>query len=183
MPLLRPVECGLLLIETVLEPTSDGFADEAYSRNIAAIKLAAALAEVPVHRALYSVAAVAAVENDGAAIIDAPHAFSPSLVNWRDSPLGVAIADTGRPCIIIAGFWLEEAVTFSVLSALGEGFDTYAMFDVTRTLDAPTTSLAQQRLILAGAVPTASGQVIREWAAHISEPGERQAILDTITTT
>ncbi|NOT71869.1 MAG: hypothetical protein HOP09_11510 [Hyphomicrobium sp.] len=173
----------MLFIETALESASDGIADEAYFLNMAAIKRAATLVGVPVHRALYSVTAAVAVENDGAAIIDAPHAFSPSLVNWRDSPLGVAIADTKRPCIIIAGFWLEEAVTFSVLSALGEGLDTYAMFDVIRTLDAPTTSLAQQRLILAGAVPTASGQVIREWAAHISEPAERHAILDTIITT
>ncbi|MBU1210092.1 MAG: hypothetical protein KJ587_02330 [Alphaproteobacteria bacterium] len=180
MSLLRQIECGLLLIETVLEPTSDGFADETYSRSMAAIKQAAALAEVPVHRALYGVTVEAAAEEDGAAPVAAPHALSPSLLNWRESPLGLAIADTERPCIIVAGYWLEEAVTFGVLSALGEGYDTYAMFDVTRTLNASAASLAQQRLIHAGAVPTVCGQVVREWAAHITEPRQRQAILDTI---
>lgn len=92
----------------------------------------------------------------------------------------MAIASTERPSIVIAGFWLEEAVTFGVLSALGEGYDTYAVFDVTPALDTPTANVAQQRLIHAGAVPTITGQVIREWAAHIPNAQQRLAILDTM---
>ena len=180
MPLLRPTDCGLLIIETVSELRSEAVTDRQLSRGMTAIRQAAALADVPTHAASYPRTGPASVKPNSATPIERLHALGPSLVNWADSPLGKALSNTERPSIVIAGFWLEEAVTFGVLSALGEGYDTYAMFDVMPALNAPTANLAQQRLIHAGAVPTITGQVIREWAAHTLDAQKRLAILDTV---
>lgn len=96
--------------------------------------------------------------------------FHPKPENWAATDLGQAIAIEGRNQIVVAGFWLEEAVTLLALNCLAVGYDTYVAGDATPTTDPGLEIAARARLAQAGAVPTSTDQVIREWAALHDDP-------------
>ena len=55
---------------------------------------------------------------------------------WAESPLGIALAKTGRNSLLICGYWLDECITFTALNALGEGYDIFLLTDASPPLDA-----------------------------------------------
>ncbi len=91
--------------------------------------------------------------------------FDPVASNWATTPLGRAIALTGRSQVILCGFWLEEAITMLALKCLAFGIDIYIPVDATAAINPIYASAAHARLTQAGAVPTTSEQVLREWGA------------------
>lgn len=91
--------------------------------------------------------------------------FDPTPVDWPRSPVGAAIAATDRRQVVIAGLWLEEAITFLTLNCLWFGLDAYVPVDATLPLGPSGETAARARLTQAGAVPTSVEQIVREWAA------------------
>lgn len=96
--------------------------------------------------------------------------FHPKPEAWAATEFGQAIAATSRNQVIIAGFWLEEAVTLLALNCLAVGYDTYLAGDATPAVDGALEAAARARLAQAGVVPTSIDQVIREWAALHDDP-------------
>ena len=98
--------------------------------------------------------------------------------DWATSKLGRTIAETERDQIVVAGAWLEEAVTFFALNAVARGLDVYCPVDAIATLAPLREHICYSRLAQAGVVQTTTMQVLREWAALTSDPGIRQGLLD-----
>lgn len=96
--------------------------------------------------------------------------FHPKPETWATTEFGQAITAVSRNQVIIAGFWLEEAVTLLALNCLAVGYDTYVAGDATPATDAALEPAARTRLAQAGVVPTSIDQVIREWAALHDDP-------------
>lgn len=143
---------------------------------------AASLATVPTIVALYPTATppgviAMSVNLDGDA---RAFPFDPSPADWPSSPLGAALAATGRNQVVVLGLWLEEAVTWLALNCLSVGLDTYVPTDATPVIDAANEPAARARLTQAGAVPTSTEQIIREWAALHVNAGTASAILGTL---
>jgi nicotinamidase-related amidase len=106
--------------------------------------------------------------------------FDPTPADWPSSPLGAALAATGRNQVVVLGVWLEEAVTWLALNCLSVGLDTYVPVDATPAIDAANEPAARARLTQAGAVPTSTAQIIREWAALHVNSRTASAILGTL---
>src|SRR5262249_8455160 len=88
------------------------------------------------------------------------YSFPAIGVLWHDSAFGRALAQTGR---------LEEYITFAAIKALSEGYDAYILADASPTRDGNAPETALLRLVQAGVVPMTTRQVIREWAADLSD--------------
>jgi hypothetical protein len=143
---------------------------------------AASLATVPMIVGLYPTATppgviATSVNLDGDALT---FPFDPSPADWPSSPLGAALAATGRNQVVVLGVWLEEAVTWLALNCLSVGLDTYVPTDATPAIDTDNEPAARARLIQAGAVPTSTAQIIREWAALHMNARTASAILGTL---
>ncbi len=96
--------------------------------------------------------------------------FHPKPEDWAATDLGRALAAESRSQIIVGGFWLEEAVTLLALNCLAVGYDTFVVGDATAMLDSDHELATRARLAQAGAVPTSTDQVIREWTALHDDP-------------
>ena len=99
---------------------------------------------------------------------------------WAESPLGIALAKTGRNSLLICGYWLDECITFTALNALGEGYDIFLLTDASPPLDADERHMTILRLVQAGIVPTTTRQALREWAAEIADTQQRDGLLALI---
>ena len=83
---------------------------------------------------------------------------------WDSAEFRAAIEATGRRKIIMAALWTEVCLVYPALDMLREGYEIYALSDVSggTTLDAHERGM--QRLIQAGAVPVT-------WEAVMAELG------------
>jgi Isochorismatase family len=106
-----------------------------------------------------------------------PLQFDPAAGPWPATAAARALAATGRNQLIVSGFWLEEAITLLALRSLSMGLDTYLAIDATAALDPTHAPMAHARLKQAGAVPTTSAQIVREWAALTSDVRVRADLL------
>ena len=143
---------------------------------------AASLAAVPTIISLYPAAPppgviAKSVHLNGQALT---FPFDPAPEDWPSSPLGAALAASGRNQVVVLGVWLEEAVTWLALNCLSVGLDTYIAADATPAIDAGNAPAARARLTQAGAVPTTTEQIIREWAALHVNARTASAILGTL---
>lgn len=83
---------------------------------------------------------------------------------WEQPEFRAAVKATGRKKLIMAALWTEVCLAYPVLDLLLEGYEIYALSDVSggTTLDAHERGM--QRLIQAGAVPVT-------WEAVMAELG------------
>ncbi len=83
---------------------------------------------------------------------------------WEQPEFRTAVEASGRKKLIMAGLWTEVCLAYPVLDLLREGYEVYALSDVSggTTLDAHERGM--QRLIQAGAVPVT-------WEAVMAELG------------
>ncbi len=93
------------------------------------------------------------------------HDFDATAADLSTTLLGQSIASTGRTQLIVCGHWLEADVTLAVLRALAIGYDTFFPVDAAPVRDPHHTSITHMRLVHAGAVPTTTAQILREWSA------------------
>lgn len=171
-PLLKPIECTLLILDSAGEP---GELDRDVTAGRRRILRAATLCGVPALRVARERSHDPA--DDGAAshrpIYSPPMPGSP----WAETPVGLALAKTSRTSLLICGYWLDECITFTALNALGEGYDIFLLTDASPPLDAAERHMAILRLVQAGIVPTSTRQALREWAAEISDTQQRDQLL------
>jgi nicotinamidase-related amidase len=87
-----------------------------------------------------------------------------------------------RQRLLIAGSYLESAITFVTLEALVQGFDVYLLADLISIVNRTYERLSWDRLIQAGAVPTTLSQIIAEWTVS-SRDGEQVQKLQKLALT
>lgn len=86
------------------------------------------------------------------------------MVNpWEDDGFRAMIHAAKRSRLLVAGRSSEICVTFTVLSALEEGYDVYVVTDATFGASKEHHETAISRMAQAGAVPVTTRQIIFEW--------------------
>jgi Isochorismatase family len=173
--MLHPLTCTLVMIDTSassLDITSLIPAMEMMAE-------AAGILTVPVVTAGYLtttqtgvIASIRSGQNSGPVL-----SFDPAVTPWPSTPIGQGIAATGRNQLIVSGVWLEEAITFLALTSLSVGLDTYVAIDAIAAFNPDHSYAAHARLTQAGAVPTSSAQIVREWAALTDDVHNRSTLL------
>ena len=83
---------------------------------------------------------------------------------WEQEEFRSAVEATGRKKLIMAGLWTEVCLAYPALDLLREGYDVYALSDVSGGTTVDAHERGMQRLIQAGAVPIT-------WEAAMAELG------------
>lgn len=185
-PLLKPEDCCILLIDpvqrNVISANIDDDGRQALMSRHALVERAAQALRVP------RVFAVYGESEDTRKWIAQPcgpahprtYAISNSGSLWAGSGIDVALAQIGKACLVLCGFWLEENVTFAALNALADGFDVFALLDACPSRERDAQNHAVNRLLQAGVVPLTTTQMIREWAEAAPNELERSTLLDLL---
>jgi len=96
---------------------------------------------------------------------------------WEDDTARNAVIATGRKRLIVAGFLSGACVSFSVLSALDDGFEVFVVADACGGLTPASHELALRRLEQAGARLCSWIQVLlefqRDWTRHATYEAAR----------
>lgn len=188
-PLLKSEDCCILLIDPVrrnlkrteVEPASY---DTLINRH-ALIFEAAKLLNVPKFFAIYG---DTLDERDWIAQpCDGSNPRVFAVTNgrclWFGSGVGAALAQEGRACLVLCGFWLEAGVTFAALNALADGFDVFVLMDACPSCDRYAQCPAVSRLLQAGVVPLTTTQMVNEWAEAASDDVRRSSLRNLLTST
>lgn len=180
-PLLKPAESILLILDPRPEHLErlDSASREPITRKLTMAHRAAQLAGVPTHLAHNSTFGPANIWIVLAAPIIAAntHDLPPTTVQWRDSPLGKALAGSDRNSLVLCGFWLECTATFTALAANAEGFDVAVLMDATPHWLAETKQPAIERLMQSGVVPMTTAQMIMEWSEGEASLSTKQQLM------
>ncbi|MGI9615964.1 MAG: isochorismatase family protein [Acidimicrobiales bacterium] len=83
---------------------------------------------------------------------------------WDSAEFRAAIEATGRKKIVMAALWTEVCLVYPALDMLLEGYEIYALSDVSGGTTVDAHERGMQRLIQAGAVPVT-------WEAVMAELG------------
>jgi nicotinamidase-related amidase len=184
--LLKPEECVMLLVDF---QAGLGFGVESASRqvllnNAVALARTAAAFNVPV------VVSTSASRVYSGPLLPALQDALPSVkaierkknMNvWEDDTARNAVVATGRKRLIVAGFLTEACVSFSVLSALADGFDAFVVGDACGGLTPAGHELALRRLEQAGARLCSWIQVLlefqRDWTRHATYEAARAIVV------
>lgn len=101
---------------------------------------------------------------------------------WSNQQLVEAIHKEDRSCLFVCGFWLDDAVSFTALSALAEGYDTFLLTDMSVAYSKDARQPILTRLVQAGVVPTTLRQATSEWMSEIHDQHVRTELNKLITT-
>ena len=83
---------------------------------------------------------------------------------WDSPDFRTAVEATGRKKIIMAALWTEVCLVYPALDMMREGYEVYALSDVSGGTTVDAHERGMQRLIQAGAVPVT-------WEAVMAELG------------
>ena len=168
--MLIPDNCAVVLVDAATSSSSRTALEMIVSRVQRLIEVANII-HVPIVLAHYPTSAAHGILSARITLPAPPQSFPllPKHEAWSSTDLGKAIAATCRNQVVIAGFWLEEAVTLLTLNCLSVGFDTYVVGDATAVIDFAQEQTARSRLRQAGTVPTSTEQIIREWVALLED--------------
>ena len=184
-PLLKPAESTLLFLDPRPEHLErlDSASRQPTTRKLTSAHRAAQLAGVPTH--------LASNVNLGPAkswiVLAAPimaantHDLPPTSIQWSESPLGMALAESDRNSLVLCGFWLECTATFTALAANAEGIDVSVLMDATPHWHNETKQPAIDRLIQAGVVPMTTAQMIMEWTQGEASAPTRQQLISLLS--
>lgn len=81
---------------------------------------------------------------------------------WDSKEFVSAVKATGKKTLIISGMWTSVCVVYPALSALGEGYNVYAVADASGDITSEAHNLAMLRLTQAGAIPITVGAMLPE---------------------
>jgi len=91
-----------------------------------------------------------------------------TMNSWEDKNFVKAVKKAGRKKLIMAALWTEVCLAFPAISAIGAGYEVYAVVDASGGTTVEAHQTAIQRMIQAGAVPVTWLQVLcefqRDWA-------------------
>jgi nicotinamidase-related amidase len=100
---------------------------------------------------------------------------------WEDDTVRNAVVATKRQRLIVAGFLTEACVSFSVLSALKDGFEVFVVADACGGLTPASHEFALRRQEQAGARLTSWIQVLlefqRDWTRHETYEAARAVVV------
>lgn len=184
LPLLQPDNCALLLVD---QQAGLAFGVGSMDRqtllnNTVALARTAGVFKLPV------VASTSATKVYSGPLMPAVHAALPDIAvldrrnmnAWEDAAVRAAVLATGRRKLVVSGLLTEACVTFTVLSALAEGFEVHVVGDACGGLTPVSHDLALRRMAAAGAVMTSWLQVLlelqRDWTRHETYDGARAIV-------
>jgi nicotinamidase-related amidase len=182
--LLTPSDCALLLID---HQAGLAFAVESIDRQTL-LNNTAALARTAVVFGLPIVASTSATKVYSGPLMPAIQKVIPdvqaidrkSMNVWEHEPARAAVEATGRKRLLVSGLLTEACVSFTVLSALAEGYDVYVVGDACGGLTPASHDLALRRMESAGARMTSWIQVLlelqRDWTRHETYDGARSIV-------
>lgn len=167
--LLTPQNSALILIDFqpgLIEGTNSIDRDILLNNAVAVAKVGV-MYDMPI--ILSTIAVTAGFQQDTVpeikAVLSDVEAVDRDNVNaWEQPEFRAAVEATGRKKLIMAALWTEVCLAYPVLDLLREGYEIYALSDVSggTTIDAHERGM--QRLIQAGAVPVT-------WEAVMAELG------------
>jgi nicotinamidase-related amidase len=184
-PLLQPTGCCVLLVDprVVHFGRLDAARQEDPARCLRLVIDATLAAAIPLHLAFAG--SVPEPHDWVLPLSSLPpthvHALGTEGASWSRSGLDKALAAQHRSSLIVAGFWLETAVSFLALPALAAGFEVFVLTDASPACTEAAARPAADRLLQAGAVPITAHQLIAEWM-EASDP-EIQAALSPLLST
>ena len=182
--LLTPSDCALLLID---HQAGLAFAVESIDRqtllnNTAAVARTAVVFGLPIIAStsatkVYSGPLMPAIQT----IIPDVQAIDRKSMNvWEDEPARTAVASSGRKHLLVSGLLTEACVSFTVISALAEGYEVSVVADACGGLTPTSHDLALRRMESAGARMTSWIQVLlelqRDWTRHETYDGARSIV-------
>ncbi|WP_341992678.1 hydrolase [Azorhizobium sp. AG788] len=184
IPLLQPDDCALLLVD---QQAGLAFGVSSMDRqtllnNTVALARTAEVFKLPV------VASTSATKVYSGPLMPAVHAALPdvevldrrNMNAWEDAAVRAAVLATGRRKLVVSGLLTEACVSFTVLSALAEGFEVHVVGDACGGLTPVSHDLALRRMAAAGAVMTSWLQVLlelqRDWTRHETYDGARAIV-------
>ncbi len=182
--LLTPSECALLLIDhqAGLAFAVESIARQTLLNNTAALTRTAVVFGVPVivstsATKVYSGPLMPAIQK---VIPDVQAIDRKSMNVWEDEAARAAVVSSGRRRLLVSGLLTEACVSFTVLSALAEGYDVYVVADACGGLTSVSHELALRRMEAAGARMTSWIQVLlelqRDWTRHETYDGARSIV-------
>ena len=83
---------------------------------------------------------------------------------WEQPEFRAAVEATGRKKLIMGALWTEVCLAYPALDLLREGYEVYALSDVSGGTTVDAHERGMQRLVQAGAVPVT-------WEAVMAELG------------
>lgn len=187
-PLLKPEDCCLLNIDPLRDnvertDNNDGLQEMLISRHML-IQQATRFLDVPkffaidgdVDKREWIVQPCVGTE---------PRVYAIDTVGsrWSGGRLAAALAEEGRACLVLCGFWLERRVTFAALNALADGFDVFVLMDACPSRDRYAQGPAVHRLLQAGVVPLTTTQMVSEWAEVASDAAKRASLCNLLAST
>jgi nicotinamidase-related amidase len=182
--LLTPSECAMLFID---HQAGLAFAVESIDRQTL-LNNTAALARTAVVFGLPIIASTSATKVYSGPLMPAiqrviPHVEAidrKSMNVWEDEPARTAVVSSGRKRLLVSGLLTEACVSFTVLSALAEGYAVYVVGDACGGLTPTSHDLALRRMTSAGAHMTSWIQVLlelqRDWTRHETYDGARSIV-------
>jgi len=178
-------ECVMLLVDF---QAGLGFGVESTSRQVV-LNNAVALARTAVAFKVPVIASTSASRIYSGSLLPPLQEVLPSLkaierrsMNvWEDDAVRTAVVATKRKRLIVAGFLTEACVSFSVLSALNDGFEVFVVADTCGGLTTQSHEFALRRLEQAGARLTSWIQVLlefqRDWTRHETYEAARAVVV------
>jgi len=167
LELLDPTNCALMIIDHQPAMTF-GVANidrQTLLNNVVALCKAAKIFNVPV--ILTTVESKAFSGNMWPQITELFPNQKPiersSMNSWEDKALVEAVKRTGRKKLVMAALWTEVCLVFPAISAMGEGFEVYAVEDCSGGTSEMAHKAAMNRIVQAGAVSVSWVQVMLEW--------------------
>ncbi len=98
-------------------------------------------------------------------VLDGVEVVDRGTVNaWESADFRKAIEATGRRKLIMAALWTEVCLMYPALDLIKEGYEVYALSDVSGGTTVDAHERGMQRLIQAGAIPVT-------WEAVMAELG------------
>ena len=183
--LMKPEECVMLLVDF---QAGLGFGVESAPRQVL-INNAVALARTAVAFNVPVVASTSASRVYSGPLLPQLQEVLPSVkaierrpMNvWEDDAARNAVLAAKRRRLIVAGFLTEACVSFSVLSALKDGFDVFVVADACGGLSPQSHELALRRLEQAGASLTSWIQILlefqRDWTRRETYEAARAVVV------
>ena len=176
-PLVDPEVCGLVL----LAPDQQAYAAlrepvrRRMARDLLALTTAARIMHVPVFVSWPRDSAdlFASHLAPGADYRHFPAGQHPSP--WLNPDFVTALAKEDRTALLIGGFWLEYQVLATGLHALAASYDVYVLPDVAPAERVAAAQPSHHRLMLQGARPLVTAQVVHEWSLAAA-PDERASL-------
>lgn len=171
--LLTPENSALVLVDYQprLVDGTNSIEREVLINNVVAMSKAARMFHLPI--VLSTIGVDAGFQEDTLPelkeILDGVETIDRRTVDaWDSAEFRAAVEATGRRKIIVGALWTEVCLVYPALSMMREGYEIYAVSDISggTTLDAHERGL--QRMVQAGVVPVTWEAVMAELGRHSS---------------